>query len=203
MMQFQDEKWQTCLKSQFTFETQVFILCQIALVWQKLTGQKYFSIRKYLIKVFVSLHLQELLPYGKKLPVQPLCADVNDGGLSHAVSRASATFTHLAPQDSEKMVIHFEAELLWLLNTSTLQWYHLKLIVEHLGGKKFQKLSHCDRSILLQNHTRIQWVSLNLSQIFVKADSMVRGLILYTCGNEWKHLNSKFKRRNPVLFTIT
>lgn len=81
MMQFQDEKWQTCLKSQFTFETQVFILCQIALVWQKLTGQKYFSICKYLIKVFVTLHLQELLPYGKKLLVQALCADVNDGGL--------------------------------------------------------------------------------------------------------------------------
>lgn len=84
--------------------------------------------------------------------------------------------------------------------------FHFAMIplkVDHLGGKKFQKLSHCDRSILLQYHTRIQWVSLNLSQIFVKADSMVRCLILYTRGNEWKHLNSKFKRRNPVLFTIT
>lgn len=29
--------------------------------------------------------------------------------------------------------------LLWFLNTSTMQYYHLQLIAKYLGGKKFHK----------------------------------------------------------------
>lgn len=36
--------------------------------------------------------------------------------------------------------------LLWFLNTSTMQYYHLQVIAKYLGGKKFHKRNQSKES---------------------------------------------------------
>lgn len=98
--------------------------------------------------------------HAMKLPERSFYADLNGrGGLklcSYWIIRALATFAHYAPLRCALwlyVVWHLVAKSLWFINTSTLQQYHLQLIVDYVGGKKFHKLTSYTGGILLQYHT--------------------------------------------------
>lgn len=90
-----------------------------------------------------TLHLEELIVCATKLHARSYFADVYASGsfgvCSYWVSRELATFMHMA-------------DALWFHNAST---FHLKPIMDYLGGKKFAWTTCCSDGILLQ--LQIQW----------------------------------------------
>lgn len=76
----------------------------------------------------------------------------------------------------------FRAELLWFLNTSTLQYYHFKLIAEYPGGNTFF-LTCCRNGRVPHSNSVSSLEQSILSQMLVKADCMNKCWISYTCGN--------------------
>lgn len=99
-------------------------------------------------------YMDKVTPTGGAWPLKPIpwsCVENPRGclgGCSYWINRGFMTFMHHVPQQSvtcpETLLYHFKAELLRLLNASTLQH---RLVMNYLRGRKFHKLTVCNSSI--------------------------------------------------------